>query len=123
MTRVARRTRRAGGPEPLPAGAAPGDAASSAPSTKAAAPAPVVNSPAVPTPGTKASDATTSARRAWPAARASQAAVRASIPAWGDPLHRRAVASGNRPSAVDRNAWLGPSAKGGLVVPHHSPER
>src|ERR1700722_19911493 len=113
MTEVDRPTRRAGGPDPFPP-----DEASTEPRTKAAAPAPVVNSPAVPTPGRRASEATTSASRAWPADSASQAAPSASMAAWGDPEHSRAVAPGSSPRAVDRKAWLGPSAKGGRVVAH-----
>ena len=88
----------------------------------AAAPAPVVVSPAVPSPGTSASDVTTRANWAWPAARASQAPMTASIPAWVEPLDSPPPTPRSSPKVAARKAWLGPSAKGGRAVPHHSPD-
>jgi hypothetical protein len=88
----------------------------------AAAPAPVVASPAVPSPGSSASEHTTSATEPCPAPSASHAPMTASIPACGDPLSSAPPTSVRRPKVAHRKEKLGPSAKGGRAVPHHSPD-
>ena len=43
------------------------------------------------------------------------------MPAWGEPLDSAPPERCDRPTARASTAWLGPSAKGGRVVPHHNP--
>ena len=93
----------------------------SLPMTNAAAPAPQRASKPVPSPGRTASDAITSATRAVPAATASTPAPSASMPAWAEPALSVPEIVRAQPNAAAKNAKLGPSAKGGRLVPQNSP--